>query len=41
MKQMTDNVVVSEVHAVVYVVLRKLEKHALYGELVGTRECVT
>jgi hypothetical protein len=37
---MTGNVV-SEVHAVVYVVLSKVEKHAFYGEFVGTRECVT
>jgi hypothetical protein len=37
---MTGNVVVSEVHAVVYVALSKVEKRVLW-EFVGTREGVT
>jgi hypothetical protein len=35
---MTDNVVISEVHNLVYVVLSEAEKHVPYGELVGTNE---
>jgi hypothetical protein len=38
---MTGNVVLSEVHALTYVVLSKAEKHAPYGQLVGTTERVT
>ena len=41
MKQMTGNVVISEVDALTYVVLSKAEKHVACGELVGTTECVT
>ena len=36
----TGNVVISEVDAVVYVVLSKAEKHVPYGKLVCTKECV-
>jgi hypothetical protein len=35
------NVVISEVDGLTYVVLSEVEKHALYGELVGTGECLT
>jgi len=35
---MTANVVISEVDALMYVVLSKAERHLAYGELVGTRE---
>jgi len=35
------NVFIFEVDAVMYVTLRKAEKHVLYGELVGTTECIT
>jgi hypothetical protein len=38
---MIGSVVVSEVDAVMYVVLSKTEIHVPCGELVGTRECVT
>jgi hypothetical protein len=38
---MTGNVVTSEVDALMYVVLSKAEKHASYGKLVGTKECIT
>ena len=38
---MTDNVVIFEVDALMYVVLSKAEKHAFYGKLIGTKECVT
>jgi hypothetical protein len=38
---MTGNVVISEVPAVMYVVLSKAEKHVTYGELVGSTECIT
>ena len=39
----TGNVVISEVDAVMYVVLSKAEKHVPKGELVGTvpQKCVT
>jgi hypothetical protein len=37
---MTGNVVISEVDAVMYVVLSKAEKHLPYGELLGTTECI-
>jgi len=38
---MTDNVVISEVDSLLYVVLSKAKKHVSYGELVYTTECVT
>jgi len=38
---MNDNVVLSEVHALTYVVQSKAEKHVPYGKLVGTAECIT
>ena len=38
LEKMTGNVVISEVDALVCVVLSKGEKHASYGELVGTTE---
>jgi len=38
---MTGNDVISEVHALTYVVLRKADKYAHDGELIGTRECIT
>jgi hypothetical protein len=37
---MTGNVVISEVDAVMYVILSKAEKHVPYGELVGTTKCI-
>ena len=33
------SVAISEVDALMYVVLSKAEKHVPYGEFVGTREC--
>jgi hypothetical protein len=36
--KMTDNVVISDVDALLYVVLCKAEKHVPYGELVGITE---
>jgi hypothetical protein len=38
LEPMTGNVVISEVDAVMYVVLSKAEKHVPKGELVGTTE---
>jgi len=38
---MTGNVVISEVDALVNVVLSKAEKHVRFGQLVGTTECAT
>ena len=38
---MTGNVVLSEVHALTYVVLSKAEKHVPYGKLVSTTEYIT
>ena len=38
---MTSNVVISEVDALMYVVLSEAEKHVFYMELVGTMECIT
>jgi hypothetical protein len=38
---MTANVVMSEVDALMCVVLSKAEKYVSYGELVGTTECTT
>jgi hypothetical protein len=40
-KQMTSNVVISCVDALIYVVLSKVEKHLPYTELVGITECIT
>jgi hypothetical protein len=41
LEPVTDNVVICDVDALVYVVLSKAEKHMSYGEVVGTRECIT
>jgi hypothetical protein len=38
---MTDNVVISEVDCLEYVVLSEAEKALPYGQLVGTTECMT
>jgi hypothetical protein len=38
---MTGNDVISEVDALMYVVLSKAEKHVPNGEFVGTTECLT
>jgi hypothetical protein len=38
---MTGNVPISEVDAVMYVILSKAEKHVPCGKLVGTTECMT
>jgi len=40
LEMMTGNVVISEVDALMYVVLSKAEKHETYEELVGTSECI-
>jgi len=37
---MTVIVVMSKVHALMYVILIMAEKHTPYEELVGTRECI-
>jgi hypothetical protein len=37
---MIGNVVISEVDCLMYVALRKTEKHVPYGELFGTTECI-
>jgi len=37
---MIGHVVLSEIDALLYVVLSKAEKHLPYGELVGTTECI-
>jgi hypothetical protein len=37
----TDNVVISVVDALMYVVLSKAEKHTPYGQPVGTTERIT
>jgi hypothetical protein len=37
---MIGNVIISEVDALMYVVLSKAEKHMPYGELVCTTKCV-
>jgi hypothetical protein len=36
----TGNDVISEVDALMYVVLKKAEKHVLCEELVGSTECI-
>jgi hypothetical protein len=41
LERMTGNAVISEVVAVMYVVLSKGEKHFSKGELFGTTECLT
>jgi hypothetical protein len=38
---LTGNVIISEVEAPTYVVLRNAEKQVHYGELVGITKCVT
>jgi len=38
---MISNVVISEVDALMYVVLSKAEKHRFCGELLGTTESIT
>ena len=38
---MIGNVVISEVDALKYVVLSKVEKHVPCGKLVGTTRCIT
>jgi len=40
LEKVTGNVVISEIDALMYVVLSKVEKHEDYGELVGTSECI-
>lgn len=40
MEPMTGNVIISEVNALMYVILRKAKEHVSYGELVGTKEGV-
>jgi len=41
LENMAGNVIISDVGALVYVILSKVEKHAPYGELVATTECIT
>jgi hypothetical protein len=41
LKTMTGNVVISEVDALMYVVLSEAAKHAPYGKVVGTTKCIT
>jgi hypothetical protein len=38
---MTGNIIISEVDALMYVVLSKAEKHVPYGELFGTTDSIT
>lgn len=38
---MSDYVVIFEVDVLTYVVINEVEKHVLYGELVGTTKCIT
>ena len=38
---MTSNIVISEVDALVCVLLKKVEKHVPYGGLVATTEYIT
>jgi hypothetical protein len=37
----TGNIVITEVDALMYVVISKAENHVPYGELAGTTECMT
>ena len=39
-ERLPGNIVISKVDALMYVILSMAEKHVLYGELVGTTECV-
>ena len=41
MESVTGNVIISEVNALMYVILSKAKEHVPYGELVGTKEGVT
>ena len=41
LERMTGNVVISEVDAIMYVILSRAEKHVPYVELVGTTEHIT
>jgi len=41
LERVVGNVVIFEADAVVYVAIRKAEKHVRYEELVGTTECIT
>ena len=41
MEKMYGSVIISEVDALMYVVLSKAEKHVPYGEIVGTTARVT
>jgi len=41
LKPITDNVVISEEDALMYIVLSKERKHVPYRELVGITECIT
>jgi hypothetical protein len=41
LEQMIGNVVISEVDALMYVVLNKAEKHRPCGQLLGTTESIT
>jgi len=38
---MFSNVTISKIDALLYVVLRKAEKHVLHGPLVGATACMT
>ena len=38
---MTGIIVISEVDALMCVILSKVENHVPYGELCGTTECIT
>jgi len=40
-RTMIGNDSIREVDALMYVVLSRVEKHVIYGEFVGTAECVT
>jgi hypothetical protein len=41
LEMMTGNDAIFEAHALLYVVISKVDKYVSYGELVGTRECIT
>jgi len=41
LKTVTGNIFISEIDALMYVVLTKAENHVPYGELAGTTECTT
>jgi hypothetical protein len=40
LERVTDNVVISEVNAAMYVVLNNAEKHVSYWEIVSITECI-